>query len=117
MMASKYRCFQFNEISLFDKNIGPAYKEDVIEDMKISNGSNSTNSITIKVKVIKIRGVIEFNDNDIQYYWYNHEEGTVYDFDLNYPVGKIKYNDEGIPIKLDKDTYRIEIIDIPIIKY
>lgn len=116
MMASKYRCFQFNEISLFDKNIGPAYKDDIIEDMKISNGSNSTNSITIKVKVIKIKGVIENNDNDIQNYWYNPDEGVVYDFDLNYPIGKVKYNDDGIPEKLDKETYRIEIINIPLIK-
>jgi hypothetical protein len=117
MMGTKYRCFQFNEISLFDKNIGPAYKEDVIEDMKISNGSNSNNSIIIKVKVIKIRGVIELNDTDIEYYWYNQDTGVVYDFDLNYPIGKVKFSLDGIPEKLDKDTYRIEIINIPTIKY
>lgn len=117
MMGTKYRCFQFNEVSLFDKNIGPAYKEDVIEDMKISNGSNSTNSITVKVKVIKIRGVIENNDKDIQYYWYNPVSHVVYDFDLNYPIGQAKFSLEGIPEKLDKDTYRIEIINIPAIKY
>ena len=116
MMGSKYRCFQFNEISLFDKNIGPSYKEDVIEDMKIANGSNSTNTFTIKVKVLKIKGVIESYDNDILYYWYNPDTGVVYDFDLNYPLGKIKYDLEGIPEKLDKDTYRIEIINIPILK-
>ena len=116
MMASKYRCFQFNEISLFDKNIGPAYKEDAIEDMKISNGSNSTNSITIKVKVIKIRGIIDSNDQDVANYWYNPENGVVYDFDLNYPIGKVKFDLDGIPEKLDKDTYRIEIIQIPVIK-
>ena len=117
MMGSKYRCFQFNEISLFDKNIGPAYKEDTIEDMKISNGSNSTNSITIKVKVIKIKGVIESNDKDILYYWYNPDTGVVYDFDLNYPLGRVKYDLDGIPEKLDKDTYRIEIINVPMIKH
>ena len=117
MMTSKYRCFQFNEISLFDKNIGPAYKEDVIEDMKISNGSNSTNTITIKVKVIKILGVIESNDTDIENYWYNPETGVVYDFNLNYPLGTVKYDSDGIPEKINKDTYRIEIINIPIIKY
>jgi hypothetical protein len=113
MMASKYRCFQFNETSLFDKNIGPAYKEDTIEDMKISNGLNSLNSIVIKVKVVKIRGIIETNEEEILHYWYNSESGTVYDFDLNYPIGKVKYDDSGIPEKLDKDTYRIEIIHIP----
>ena len=117
MIGTKYRCFQFNEVSLFDKNIGPAYKEDVIEDMKISNGSNSSNSITLKVKVIKIRGIIETNDTDFQYYWYNPETGVIYDFDLNYPLGKVKLNIDGIPEKLDIDTYRIEIINIPLIKY
>ena len=117
MMGSKYRCFQFNEISLFDKNIGPAYKEDTIEDMKISNGSNSINSITIKVKVIKIRGIIESNDKDILYYWYNPDTGVVYDYDLNYPLGRVKYDVDGIPEKLNKDTYRIEIIPIPVIKH
>lgn len=115
MMGTKYKCFQFNEVSLFDKNIGPAYKDDVIEDMKISNGSNSTNSITVKVKVIKIRGIIENNDKDIQYYWYNPETGIVYDFDLNYPMGRIKFDQDGLPEKLDKDTYRIEIVEIPTI--
>lgn len=117
MMGSKYRCFQFNETSLFDKNIGPAYKDDVIEDMKISNGSNSINSITIKVKVIKIRGIIESNTSDIQYYWYNPDTHVVYDYDLNYPLGMVKFNLDGVPDKIDKDTYRIEIINIPLIKY
>lgn len=117
MMGTKYRCFKFNEISLFDKNIGPAYKDDIIEDMKISNGSNSVNSITVKVKVIKIRGVIEYNDQDIQYYWYNPVSHVIYDFDLNYPIGQVKFNLDGIPEKLDKDIYRIEIINISTIKY
>lgn len=117
MMRNKYRCFQFNEVSLFDKNIGPAYKEDIIDDMKNSNGSNSVNSITIKVRVIKIRGIIEDNLDDIQYYWYNPDSGTIYDFDLNYPVGQVKINENGVPDKLDKDTYRIEIINIPTIKH
>jgi hypothetical protein len=117
MMGIKYRCFQFNEVSLFDKNIGPAYKEDVIEDMKISNGSNGTNSITVKVKVVKIRGIIEFDNKDIQYYWYNPESGVVYDFDLNYPMGRVKFSLDGMPEKIDKDTYRIEIINIPTVKY
>ncbi len=120
MMASKYRCFQFNEVSLFDKNIGPAYKDDIIEDMKISNGSNSTKSITVKVKVIKIKGISE-NEKEPINYWYNPDPesigyGVVYDFDLNYPVGKVQFDDIGNPIKLDKDTYKIDFINIPMIK-
>ncbi len=117
MMASKYRCFQFNEVSLFDKNIGPAYKEDITEDKRIDNGSNSTNSITIKVKAMKIKGIIsESKNEDINNYWYNPETGTVYDFDLYYPIGRIKQNIDGIPLKVDKDTYHIELIHIPLIK-
>jgi superfamily II DNA or RNA helicase len=116
MMASKYRCFKFNEVSLFDKNIGPAYKEDILEDMKIDNGSNSTKSITIKVKAIKIRGVIKIgNKEDISNYWYCPETGTIYDFDLNYPVGKVKKDVNGIIEKIDKDTYVIDIIPVPVI--
>ena len=38
------------------------------------------------------------------------------DFDLYYPVGKIKQTLDGIPIKIDKDTYHIELIHIPLIR-
>jgi hypothetical protein len=116
MMASKYRCFQFNEISLFDKNIGPAYKEDILEDMKIENGSNSTKSVTIKVKAMKIRGIVSDNKDLMENYWYNPETGVVYDYDLYYPVGKIKYDIDGIPQKVDKDIYHVDLIHIPMIK-
>jgi superfamily II DNA or RNA helicase len=115
MMVNKYRCFQFNEVSLFDKNIGPAYKEDMTEDKRIDNGSNSTNTITIKVKAMKIKGIIEENKEEINY-WYNPESGTVYDFDLHYPIGRIKKDLDGIPIKTNKDTYHIELLHIPEIK-
>lgn len=123
MLASKYRCFQFNEVSLFDKHIGPAYKEDILEDIKNSNGSNSTKSVTVKVKVIKIKGVIDGDKKNVepQNYWYNPEQdsigfGVIYDYDLNYPIGKVKFDEIGNPMKLDKDTYKIEIIPIPTIK-
>lgn len=122
MMASKYRCFQFNETSLFDKNIGPAYKEDIVEDYKISNGSNSTKSITVKVKVIKIQGVIEGeNESDAKNYWYNPDPesigfGVIYDYDLYYPVGKVQMDNIGNPEKINKDTYKIDLIQIPTIK-
>jgi superfamily II DNA or RNA helicase len=168
MMKSNYKCFKFNETSLFDKNVGPAYKTDIIEDIKISNGSDSSKSLTIKIKVIKIRGLnkeiiseteTKQNNNDnlnktidpeqkeknyiensekkqknekkmeenysdeknnqiidlskVDYYWYNPATSVVYDFDLHYPVGKIKYDEDGIPLKLDKDLYEIEFINIP----
>ena len=109
MIDSKYKCFQFNEVSLFDKNIGPVYREDMIEDMKIENGSNSNNSNTIKVKVTKIRGIINENTSN---YWYNPINNTVYDFEMYYPVGKITKTADNIINKIDKDTYVIEPLNI-----
>jgi superfamily II DNA or RNA helicase len=116
MANKKYTCFKFNESALFDKNIGPAYKESIEEDMKINNGLNSTNSISIKIKVIKIKGIIE-GQTEYQDYWYNPEpeHNTVYDFELHYVVGKVKRDVDGIPEKLDINTYIIEAIEIPII--
>jgi hypothetical protein len=53
MMAEKYQCFQFNESSLFDPQVGPAYNEDVYYDSKLNNGLNAMNSELKTVKVIK----------------------------------------------------------------
>lgn len=122
MLVQEYRCFQFDESSLFDEHIGPAYKEDIYDDMKIDNGSNSMNSVTVKIKVMKIQAVkklTEEGENEVKYskpenYWYYENSGTVYDFDLKFPIGKISYDESGIPNKLDKDTYIIDqIIPIP----
>ena len=53
MIDKKYECFKFNESSLFNKFIAPAYKENTIQDKKLDNGNNSKNSIKKKIKVIK----------------------------------------------------------------
>lgn len=117
MMQNEYRCFQFDEATLFGKYIGPAYKEDIYDDMKIDNGLNSLKSMTKRIKVMKINAVRQL-DND-QYsseevYWYYPTSGVVYDYDLHYPVGKVYFDDNGLPNKLNKDTYIInQTIDIP----
>jgi hypothetical protein len=114
MGNKSYPCFKFNESSLFDKNVGPAYKESIEEDIKINNGSNSTNSITMKKKVIKIKGIIDGKDESRDY-WYNPEpeHNTVYDYELHYVVGKVKHDENGIPEKIDTNTYIIDAIEIP----
>ena len=92
MMSSKYQCFQFNESSLFDQQIGPAYNEDMYYDSKLNNGLNAQNSEIKKVKVLKIKG-IKMKDGIKQKsetYWYNPDTGVVYDFDLDYQIGRIK---------------------------
>jgi DNA or RNA helicases of superfamily II len=125
MLTNEYQCFKFDEPSLFEDQIGPAYKEDVYDDMKINNGLNSQNSVLMKIKVIKIKAVKQLtpldsegnaNYSESAYYWYNPDSQTIYDFDLHYPIGKVGTDEDNLPRKLDKDTYIIDkIIHIPLI--
>ncbi len=121
LLVNDYKCFKFDEKTLFDEQIGPAYKEDLIDDMKMDNGSNSTNSKTIRVKVIKIKAVIivEKEGDNIKYspekqYWYNPETNVVYDLELKFPIGKVGISDDNIPLKISNDVYVIDkLIPIP----
>ncbi len=52
-----------------------------------------------------------------QDYWFNVDSLTVYDVELQYPIGKVGSDDDGLPLKLDKDTFIItKMIPIPILK-
>ena len=129
MMTQEYKCFQFDEPSLFDKHIGPAYRDDLGDDTKMDNGSNSMRSMTVKIKVMKINAVKQLtaingtNDTEseepIEYskpgvYWMYPKTGVVYDFDLHFAIGKISMDENNILKKLDKDTYIIDyVIPIP----
>jgi hypothetical protein len=119
MMKDEYQCFKFDEPSLFDKTVGPAYKHDIYYDMKLENGLNSNRSNLKKIRVIKINAVIQYPDrtySEKQQYWYSNETGVVYDYELDFPVGKVLLDSNGIPNKLDKDTFIISItIDIPML--
>lgn len=125
MLVQEYKCFQFEEPSLFEKFIGPAYREDLYDDMKLDNGSNSTKSMTIKIKVMKIKAVKLISSPNAETpeysqpedYWFYPKTGVVYDYELYYPVGKVSFDENGLPIKLDKDTYIIDyVIPIPTIE-
>lgn len=115
MINVPYSCFKFNEKSYFEGYVGPAFKEDIYYDKKIDNGTNSINSQIKKIKVMKIKAVYMIDDqySEVDHYWFNPENGVVYDFELDFPVGKV-YITNGIANKLNKDTYIIDqIIDIP----
>lgn len=117
MIDGEYKCFKFNERSYFDKQVGPAYKEDIYYDKKIDNGLNSINSIIKKVKTFKIRVVKKIEKStmlsDPFDAWYNPDTGIVYDYELHFPIGKV-YFENGIVHKLDKYTYIMdEVIVIP----
>jgi hypothetical protein len=63
-LAQDYKCFQFEEQSLFDDQIGPAYKEDILDDLKIDNGSNAVDSMSVRIKIIKISAVKQLTENN-----------------------------------------------------
>jgi hypothetical protein len=117
MIGSKYKCFQFNEESLFEYPIGPAYNERLEYDEKINNGLNSKESSIIKIKVKKILASFKIDENiysPAKEYWLYNKNNIIYDYELNYPVGKISLDDNGEQIKIDNETYLIEnLIDIP----
>jgi len=117
MMGSKYKCFQFNEDSLFEKPVGPAFQNKLEYDQKADNGSNSKDSSRIKIKVRKIKAVQKLDESSYSkeiYYWLYDETGVVYDYELNFPVGKIEKDDSGNLIMLENDIYVLgDIIEIP----
>ena len=117
MMGTKYKCFRFNENSLLENPIGPAYSQKIEYDKKMDDGSNSKDSYRQKIKVMKIKAVKKIGDNtysESNNYWYFENTGIVYDFETDYPIGKVDKDDNGNEIKLDNETYVITtLIDIP----
>ena len=117
---NEYRCFKFNQDSMFEKNIGPAFKENIDYDVNLDNGYNSLNSEVIKLEVQKIKAVKKIGQNkfssEMEYYMDN-ETGIVYDIDLEFPIGKIYFDEDGIPEILKKGVFIIsELIPIPMLK-
>jgi superfamily II DNA or RNA helicase len=131
-LENSFRCFQFFEKSLFDEQIGPAYKEDIYDDLKLDNGLNAPNSVIKRVKIIKIKAVTQLvKDEELaseiipmgdkysepEDYWYNPESNVVYDIDLQFPIGKVGTDEDAMPLKLDANTFIItHIIPVPILK-
>ena len=117
MMGTKYSCFKFNENSLFEDQIGPAFDFNEEFDEKIDNGSNSIDSKKIKIKVRKINVVELLDENNYSKpfnVWYYDKTGVVYDFELNFPIGKIGKDENNNPKKLDTNTYIMDkLIKIP----
>jgi len=122
MLTQEYKCFQFDETAQFDKHPNAAYRDDINDDLKMDNGLNSTNSISMKIKVMKIKAVIQLTSSyestteysKPAYYWYYPKTNVVYDYDLHFAYGRVAIDENNIPIKLDKDTYIIDyVIPIP----
>lgn len=120
VLKQDLKCFKFDEPSLFGKQIGPAYKKEIMDDILMNNGSNSLKSTTVKIRVTKIMAVKKIGDGTNtppEKYWYYPESGVVYDYELHYPVGVVERDASGTPIKTGKDIYVLDkTIPIPLIK-
>ena len=120
MMGSKYKCFQFNEESLFEKPIGPAFQVKINYDLKLDNGLNAKDSNIKRIKIRKIKAVQMTDENTYsteEIYWLNEETNIVYDNLLNYPIGKLSKDENNQYKLLENDVYIIEdIIYVPKIK-
>ena len=120
MIEEKYQCFKFDENYLFNKNVGPAYKKDIDIDMELDNGLNSSNYIVKSIKVREIYAVVKIDDNtysDKQLYLLDEKTNIVYDYELNFAIGKLMMTGYDIPNKLDKEIFIIdEVINIPRLK-
>lgn len=120
IQKGEYKCFKFNQDSLFDKTIGPAYKKNLDYDLNLNNGYNSLNSELVKIKVHKIKAVNKLKDggysSKIECY-IDKKTGIIYDIELEFPLGKIYFDEDGLPEMLKKDVYIIsELIPIPKLK-
>jgi hypothetical protein len=117
---NEYTPFQFNENSLFDEVISPAFKKNIDYDLNLENGLYSKNSEITKIDVFEIKAVVKLENNkftDVNKYYLNNETGIVYDFDLRFPLGKINFDKDGVPEIFKDDIYLIsQIIDIPKLK-
>ena len=122
MIEENYQCFKFNQPSLFNKEIGPAYKVDLSLDKKFDNGLNSINSQIKRIKVKEIYAVKYINEEkftDRDKYWLDMDTNIVYDHDVKFTVGKLKIHPEyDIPYKMDRKTFVIgDIVPIPKLRY
>ena len=121
MLSQTYQCFKFPENTIIGPNVGPAYKEDIKDDIKYDSGLHAKNAKVERIKVIKINAVyIVGTDSEGQpkysspdKFWFYKKSGMVYDFETHYPVGLVEFVG-GFPNMLDKDTYIMSVlIDIP----
>lgn len=117
MMGLEYNCFQFNQESLLEKPLGPAFNQEEEFDTKINNGSNSIDAITKQIKVKKIQIVTQIDENNLSEkssVWYHPETHFVYEENLHYPIGKVKVDNNGNAIFVEDNVYLVEnYIKIP----
>ena len=83
----------------------------------MDNGIYSLDSVVEKVKVLEIFAVKRLDESSYseqEKYWFNEDTGVVYEYDLNYPMGKIERDANGNYVKIKGNVYVISVLlDIP----
>ena len=83
----------------------------------MDDGLNAKNSTVQRIKTRKILAVAILNDKSIskeEKYWLNDKTGIVYDYELDYPVGKLEKDENNNFTLIDNKTYIInQLIQIP----
>jgi hypothetical protein len=116
MMNGNYNCFQFNQESLFEPNIGPAYNIKLEYDTRYDNGSNSLFSELRRIKVRSISVVKKLSDStfsDIIKCWVDDDTGIVYDHELDFPLGKLLRDENGSYVYYNDNYVLEQVINIP----
>jgi len=101
MLEKKYNCFQFNQNSFFKDIPGPAYRKNIDDD------NIEENIKVIRTKVRKIEAAFT-GDKNVQKYLLDEETGVVYDYELEFPVGKVSKDEQGFFRKRDITVYEID---------
>ena len=71
----------------------------------------------MRIKVIKIKAVIKINDDlysEDKNYWYHPTNNVVYDYELNYIIGKLQKDENNELISLENNIYIIDkLVNVP----
>lgn len=121
MVEGAYRCFSFPVEHLLQRLPGPAYRDDVYEDVRIQRRSSFE---TKKLKVYKVRAVrpLEGGHSDPQWFWMDFDTLVLYDYDFHIPVARAKElvpargDQPPVPERLDANTFLIDaVLPVPML--
>ena len=106
MLFTRYSCFQFNQNDLLNEIPGPAYKKKM-DDEEIAGDKIQLQKIKVR-KIMAVYPDKDGNASEPHKFLLDENSGVVYDYDLEYPVGKIYRDEKGFFRKLNMTTYIID---------
>lgn len=111
ILADKdYPCFKFDNESLLSKDLGYVYRKRIENELeKEGKGSNSELYDNVNVKVQRVKYVVQLKDKKTQVKlgWYDPIDSYVYDYKLKYLIGRVRFDEDGVPEMFSHDTYLV----------